>query len=128
MIRKEIRIECSFIEQEYYRGIGIDNYKSSFLQEQTWEAKGRILMSSKSDDITVLDTNNDIGWFPYPACLQCVNASGWFHEKSRILSYKVLILFGIYAFRLQKRIKGDGIHLDSWYRRSTYCRMVRDGR
>ena len=74
MIRKEIQITCSFIEQEYYSGIGIDNYESSFLQEQTWEAKGRIMMSSKSDDITVLDTNNDIGWFPYPACLQCVNA------------------------------------------------------
>ena len=68
------------------------------------------------------------GWFPYPYCLQCVNASWWFHEKSRILSYKVLILFGIYAFRLRKRIKGDGIHLDSGYRRSTYCRIVRDGR
>ena len=128
MIHKEIQIECSFYEQEYYNGIGIDDYDSSFLQEQTWESKGRITMSSKSDDIIVLDTNNDIGWFPYPLCLQCVSASGWFHEKSRILSYKVLILFGIYAFRLRKRIKGDGIHFDSWYRRATYCRIAHNER
>lgn len=126
MIHKEIQIECSFYEQEYY--YGRDNNESSFLQEQTWESKGRITMSSKSDDITVSDTNNDIGWFPYPICLQCVSASGWFQEKSRFLSYKVLVLFGIYAFKLRKRNKGDERHFDSGYRRATYCRIVHNER
>lgn len=126
MIYKKIQIECSFFEQEYY--YWSDDHKSSFIQEQTWGIKGRITMSSKSDDIIVLDTDNDIGWFPYPTCLQCVSASGWFQEKRKTLSYKVLVLFGIYAFRLRKRNIGDGIQLDSGYRRATYCRITHNER